>query len=139
MRRRKLWWVVAGLVVLLLAVGVFVAWPRPNRITQENFDRIQQGMSRAEVEAILGPPGDYRTLPQEFEPWALTSVAFQPSSKASFWHANTMSISMSISIEFDESGRAQGRSASTSQTIVNGPFDNLLWRVKRQWRRWFPE
>ena len=54
MRRRKL---IAA--VGLVAVGAFVMWPRMDRITRENFDRISKGMSRAEVEAILGPPGDY--------------------------------------------------------------------------------
>jgi hypothetical protein len=62
MRRRKLRWVLAGLAVLLLAVGGFVLWPRPNRVARENFDRIREGMTRAEVEAILGPPGDYQTV-----------------------------------------------------------------------------
>ena len=33
-------------------------------ITEENFDRIKEGISRAEVESILGgPPGDYTTGP----------------------------------------------------------------------------
>ena len=59
MRRRKLLVVLAGLAVV--AAGVVVLWPRPDRITRENCDRIRPGMTRAEVEAILGPPDDYRT------------------------------------------------------------------------------
>jgi hypothetical protein len=31
--------------------------PPPSRITKENFDRIQLGMTQDEVEEILGPPG----------------------------------------------------------------------------------
>ncbi len=63
MRRHK--WrllALAGLVVLA-AVGAFVLWPRADRITRENFDRIREGMGREELEAILGPPGDHRTGP----------------------------------------------------------------------------
>ncbi len=30
----------------------------PSRITQQNYERIELGMGRAEVEAILGPPSD---------------------------------------------------------------------------------
>jgi hypothetical protein len=49
MRRRKRLAVV-GLAVLV-AVGALVLWPRPDRITRENGDRIKDGMSRAEVGA----------------------------------------------------------------------------------------
>ena len=65
MRRRTLLVVLAGLTVVV-AAGAVVLWPRtPSRITLENCNRIREGMSRAEVEAILGPPGDYRTGPGE--------------------------------------------------------------------------
>jgi len=37
-----------------------------NRITPENFRRIRKGMMLAEVEAILGPPGEYTTLPDDY-------------------------------------------------------------------------
>ena len=60
MRRRKL--LVALAVGVVVAAAAVVLWPRPDRITQENCDRIEKGMSQAEVEAILGgPPGDYTT------------------------------------------------------------------------------
>jgi hypothetical protein len=59
--------VLAGLAVVV-AAGAVVLWPRlPSRITRENFDRLKKGMSRAEVEAILGPPGDCRTGRGEIE------------------------------------------------------------------------
>jgi hypothetical protein len=62
MRRQKQRWVVAGLTVALVAV--FVVWPRPERITLENvYSRASSGMSRTEIEAIYGPPGDYSTGP----------------------------------------------------------------------------
>jgi outer membrane protein assembly factor BamE (lipoprotein component of BamABCDE complex) len=61
-QRRKLLLALAGLA--LVVAGTFVLWPRANRITRENFDHIEKGMSRAQVESILGPPGDYRTGPQ---------------------------------------------------------------------------
>jgi hypothetical protein len=51
---------VAVLFVLGFATVLLRAQhPRPG-ITRENFDRIQKGMTRAEVEEILGgPPGTY--------------------------------------------------------------------------------
>jgi hypothetical protein len=62
MRKRKWLVVLTGLLAVLTA-GSLVLWPRADRITQENLDRIREGMSRARVESILGgPPGDYRTV-----------------------------------------------------------------------------
>jgi hypothetical protein len=55
MRRRTLLVVVAVLAVVV-AAGV-VLWPRPPSRIAENFLRIQFGMTRTEVHAILGPPG----------------------------------------------------------------------------------
>jgi hypothetical protein len=56
MRGRKLRRALAaGPVLLLAAVALFVAWPRPERVTRENFGRVRKGLSEAEVRAILGP------------------------------------------------------------------------------------
>src|SRR5438445_8862971 len=46
------------LVLLLMTVaGAASLWfiPRQNKVTQANYERIQNGMTEAEVEAILGP------------------------------------------------------------------------------------
>jgi hypothetical protein len=61
MRRRKL--IAAVGLAVLVAVGVFVLWLRPGRVTRENFERLKEGMPPAEAKAILGPPGDYTTGP----------------------------------------------------------------------------
>ena len=54
MRGRKWRLVVIGLALAALAaVGAYVLWPSPDRITETNLGRIRQGMTRAEVEAIL--------------------------------------------------------------------------------------
>jgi len=44
------------LAVTVLGVGGWLLWPRPTAITQANAHRIQHGMTRQEVEAILGRP-----------------------------------------------------------------------------------
>jgi hypothetical protein len=55
--------VMAGLTVVLTA-GVALLWPtQPSRLTIANLRGIREGMTQAEVEAILGPPADYRTGP----------------------------------------------------------------------------
>jgi hypothetical protein len=51
----KRWWFWTGLVLFLgLAGSVLLIYPSRNRITQENFDRIQEGMSLDEVEELIG-------------------------------------------------------------------------------------
>jgi hypothetical protein len=118
--------VILGLLVL--GIAAVLAWPQPdlNLVTQENFDRISDGMSRAEVEAILGPPGDYTTgrsqckdsLKQEFLPVILD------------WDADNAW----VSIGFDDSG-SMVRKEYHPRTPAGRPLENLLWRAKRQWHR----
>jgi hypothetical protein len=138
MRRPTLLVALAGLAVVV-AVGVVVLWPRQNRITQENFDRIREGMSLAEVEAILGPPGDYRTGPTAYEEVGPTEE-YDPTRME--WWTDTLL----IDIDFDETGplerggtqRAAKAWVDPCTRVPQGPLDNLLWRAKRQWHRWFP-
>jgi hypothetical protein len=61
---RKL--VIVCLAVALLLGGALFALLRPCTcpVTAAAYERIEAGMTRAEVESILGgPPGDYRTCP----------------------------------------------------------------------------
>lgn len=41
---------------LVLVLLLCVSGCAPSTVTRENFDRIEAGMTRAEVEKILGPP-----------------------------------------------------------------------------------
>jgi hypothetical protein len=52
-------------VVLVLAGGLIaLLGPRHCPVNRAAFERVENGMTRAEVHAILGgPPGDYRTQP----------------------------------------------------------------------------
>jgi hypothetical protein len=117
--------------VVMATVAVTLLWPGPNRVTRENYDRITDDMTRADVEAILGPPGDYRSDE--------TRLGFSmgwPVGGTLFWHTDEMM----ILVEFDQSGRMFHRDCIPSPVFVpKGPLDKLLWRSKRQWRRWFPE
>jgi hypothetical protein len=141
MRRRTLLVVLAGLAVLV-AAGVVVLWPQtePNRITQENCDRIKKGMSQAEVETILGPPGDYRTGPGQ------GVLAWDPILDGTTWHdhctngSNWAGDTGWVRVEFDNGdGTVWASEFIESKRIAQHPLENLLWRAKRQWQRWFPE
>jgi hypothetical protein len=68
------------LPVLAVSVFVLLAAPKPilmpagnPRLTKENFERIKEGMTLEEVEAILGLPGDSRTRPPEDDAYFVSS------------------------------------------------------------------
>jgi hypothetical protein len=39
-------------------------------------------------------------------------------------------------VSTDESGRVHQAEGSARRSA--GTLENLIWRIKRQWRRWFP-
>jgi hypothetical protein len=161
MRRRTLLVVLAGLAVVG-AAGAVVLWQTPSqRITRENCDRIGPGMTQAEVEAILGPPDDYRTGCGESDfgndsasRWVGDPPGFHFSWRLGWFaypnflpvegvpttgmQANWFCDSCRICVVVDDAGRVRD-SYVYNRRLTQGPLDNLLWRAKRQWRRWFPE
>jgi hypothetical protein len=72
MKRKRLLLAVGGIAALVgVTLGVLALLPARPGVTRENFDRIEIGMTRAEVEAILGPPTDFFTgwpFPEPNEP-----------------------------------------------------------------------
>jgi hypothetical protein len=142
----------AGLAVVV-AAGVLVLWPRADRVTRASFDRIQIGLSRADVEAILGPPGDYRTGLGEVR-WSTKSWVPDPAADSPYlrfnWSGNPvdpedpsrwavwMSDSVQMCITIDGSGSVVDKVADSRRT-TQGPLANLMWRAKRLWHRRFPE
>jgi hypothetical protein len=62
--RKVLIGLVVGLVLFLVLAAWMLSRPRHCTVSRANFERIEKGMTVAEVFAILGgPPGDYRTRP----------------------------------------------------------------------------
>jgi hypothetical protein len=135
MRRRKLLVVLAGLAVVA-AAGVVVLRPREDRITRANYDRIQIGMSRAHVEAILGPQGDYTTAP--VEAWGFFAYvsrgATDPGTPMSTWDGDQGSIRLA----FDQQDKVAWGDFQSHHPVDLGTLDLVLFRAKRQWHRWFP-
>jgi hypothetical protein len=91
-------------------------------------------MRRAEVRAILGPPGDYRTGPvyEDIRP-ALPFPSGLPQCDEWFWDFGYGMV------RFDSSEVVVYTNLISTERINQSSLDNLLWRAKRQWRRWFPE
>jgi hypothetical protein len=157
MRKRSL---LLTLVVLATAVTV-VVWPRPVRATKENYFHIREGMSRAELEAILGPPGDFRTglgeedwnhgpVGQCRDPqgvgdmlpalggsvvpgWLDISMSDSELGKEAHW----VSDSVRIYIIIDAAGCLKYAHVY-HRRLTQGPLDRIRWRAERLWHRWFP-
>jgi hypothetical protein len=139
MRRRRLLGAVALLAVVLVGVGSFVLRPQSDRITKENFDRIAQAMTRQEIYAILGQPGDYSTGPIcGGDPSTLLSRNFEYRSYSmkmnrESWVADTGW----LVVLFDPMGYPRRVVFCPQTRVKQSPFDNLVWRAKRAWRNWF--
>jgi hypothetical protein len=72
--KRKLIWLGAALAILLLcAAAVWFLWPAGPSITVETYERLRPGMSRSEVEGMLGGPGGTR---QGFVLWMDNRTCF---------------------------------------------------------------
>jgi hypothetical protein len=136
---RRTWLVVAGAVVLVaISAALLMLRPNPNaRITWENFEYIHEGMSRAEAEAILGTPGDYTTAPMEGRNVTVCLATSMPGAEVPFsqWHGNEGS----IRLMFDLQDRLTWGVFDGCGPVDMGRLNILLWRIKRQWQRWFPE
>jgi hypothetical protein len=122
------------LAVLTLAATRTLSPPQSAaRITSENCDRIKPGMTLAEVKAILGPPGDYTTGPVDYSP----TVCWRPSNATILaeWQTDT-GAAMLLS---DLPGCPLQCAFYPCERADQGAVSNLLWRVQRQWHRWFAD
>jgi hypothetical protein len=141
MRRRKLLVALAVGLMALVGFGAFVAWPRPNRVTRQSFDRIELAMRREEVYAILGPPADYRTGPATYHSLNLDpdfTIGILENENAVNWVSDQAQLMVNIT-RIDGRDLVTGKAYWSTARQEQGPLDNLLWRAKRQWRKCFPE
>lgn len=76
--------------LMLIAMALVIAGCRAERVTRANFNRIETGMTRAEVEAILGKPEN----------------SYQGVLSWSTNHSRTV-----ISVVLDDKGRVDSKSA----------------------------
>jgi hypothetical protein len=158
MRSRTLLFVLAA-SALLLAAGALILWPRSqtSRVTRENFARIQQGMSRHDVEAILGPPGDYRTgqtalilplnshggfngrltpaqIAYDAETADLFPGFFDDGCTFELWQCDDAV----IWICYDKDGVSMWDFAPIVR-VRGGLLADICWQLERMWHRWVPK
>jgi len=102
------------LVTLLALFGLAVFWlalrlQPSDRISREGFDRIQQGMTQEEVEAVLGvPPGEYVTeeTRERLRQRSLRRIFFlqKASWRAERWLGDRNDACVRIIVAFNEQG-----------------------------------
>ncbi len=150
MRKHK--WKLLGVLLavsLLANVGGFFLWPRPDRLTRKRCERIATGMSRADVYALLGPPGDYRTVETEV-PFSADWGCLVPSGPPR--DVDTILAMMAPGVEtltwrgdggdirvyFGPDG-VVAREFMVMERVEQSTLENLSWLAKRQWHRCLPE
>jgi hypothetical protein len=136
MQTRKLF-VAMVVLAVLVATGVFVSWPQTDpasRITWQNFERIAFGVTRAEVDNILGRPGDFTTGPTRGGRGGGITSGRPRRGPCLSWEANHAT----YSIGFDAEGQVCEKIWQDFEPVHLEPFPNFFWHVNRQWRRWFP-
>jgi hypothetical protein len=140
-RRHKLLAATAVGLAVLVAAGAFVLWPRADRITRENFNRIHKWMSRAEVEAILGAPGDHTTrpvVPVDIAPLLEAPFFSTTGKRTSDQRAEWCGDCGLALVQFTDSGRVDAMGfCEMRPTADQSALDKFLWRAKRQWQKWF--
>jgi hypothetical protein len=127
----KRWPFLLALVVVLVVIGGLavglVCLPYRNRVTLANCERIKEGMTEAEVRAILGKPFDDSLFdPDPPSEGDLFARAFEaaPEESCSLWMGN----SVRLYVVFDD-----GLVLST--TIYADPEVPHSWLPVRVWRR----
>jgi hypothetical protein len=127
-------WLFVGLAVALvlcsLLLPLLLPWHCP--VNWAASERIKEGMTRAEVEAILGgPPGDYRTRPEGFI-FEIPRTSMQVSER---WYGDEGKVDVGFDLDntqvcsvwFIEAERTAPRT-----------IELVRWRVNRLKARWFP-
>lgn len=115
---------------LLCVVGLLLALVTPARCpVTAAFARIEEGMTAAEVEAILGgPPGDYRTIPPPRTSFSLgVSLGGYSMVIEKDWQGNEGD----VLVGFDDTGHVVRKDFSPRDASPVGPVEMIRWRIER--------
>ena len=116
---------------LALVVALVLLWlvPVPTAISRAKFDRIREGMTEEEVEALLADPPECRTgkIPG---PFTLGSLMGPTSID---WLSDEAIISVTLE---HEAGNLSKPRRVTDKSYHPRPPATLLERLQRLWRRW---
>jgi len=135
MRRVKLRVALMAAVVLFATGTAFVLWLP--RVMWAKYDRINKGMSREEVEAILGPQGDFSGEDVVYDMELTQFVSWVPKGASRGLDTEGwLDDEAQVVVFFDDSGRAIEKNYTPRWR--SGPVDDYLRRLRYRWRKWYP-
>jgi hypothetical protein len=132
-----------ALTVLLLPVGPLRRPADDARFSAADCARLQRGMTRADVVALLGAtPGDYRALPPPDEALDLQFWSMIQQMRSELYDIGwTMELwcndEVTLVVEFDYGGIVRRHAQYRALSAPAGFFEVLRWRTKRAWHRLF--
>jgi SmpA / OmlA family len=122
--RRKTWIAIAALFVIaiLLAIAIPVLLPPTPGVTYANYSRIEKGMTREQVEAVLGKPNAQHPFEVELEKISLKEELQWSSAEDD-----------DVQVFFDRNNLVRGslwNGQSDERNGVQKLMDRLLWFAK---------
>jgi outer membrane protein assembly factor BamE (lipoprotein component of BamABCDE complex) len=126
----KRWPVLLALLVAFAPLAVGLLLPHGGRVTCENCERIKEGMTEAEVRAILGKPWDDSLFDPE-RPSMVVEL------QGPIWKYSRQWVGddCEIFVTFDDNGRVMNRVlASARRPRSSVPY--RVWRRLCEWYGW---
>jgi hypothetical protein len=134
MRKLFLVLLAVGLVLFAALLPLVIPWHCP--VTKEACERIKGGMTRPEVEAILGVvEGDYRTLP--VSPGLVLFEGGWWMGRGRITYGRWVGNEVELHVKFDD-GVASLIQCVPQKPFTGGLAELALWRLGRLKDRWFP-
>jgi hypothetical protein len=125
---RKLLIALLAVALVLCGASLALVAPRHCSVNRAACDRIKEGMTRAEVEQILGgPPGDYRTRPGPAVPSTFVSAP----ARLFYCHEEWRGDGVALWVNFDDRGRVAGLGGWSVASESPGPIAIARWRLNR--------
>jgi hypothetical protein len=129
-----------AMATVVVIVSAVVLVPRRSPISVENYARIQMGMTLPQAEAILGPPGDFRTGPTRFDLDGMFDFVVDPSSpdeemlSQKRWTNDRAQVCLYLGTT---SGRVVVKTFDPLLPAKPTLFEDLIGRAEQKWYEWF--
>jgi outer membrane protein assembly factor BamE (lipoprotein component of BamABCDE complex) len=129
-RRNHILAPIVATIVVVVCVIYLGQSPENSRITDANIQHIALGMTYTDVESILGPPGDFRTMPGAL---LESSIDCEMTVHNNDWEHDPKvgwySDSTGAFLSFNSSGRVTTKCSGQAECHDLGVLGNLVWRA----------